>query len=1648
MKKNHTALPTHAWLLAVMLLGFLQVHAQSEGRYRVDLKVANVTPTGDYNDGCINNFSIFFRFTDKGTADSLVFKVENLNNWGSTHTKTLYFAAHRNLYLLNPKGSRNDKGWVGGCHGSDDAQGPVQTVTLPCVNKSYGSIIPDWNTNVSMVVAPERIDIYRTTDMLPTDTKIAITATWGFPAAVYNWQYGKITPVPHPGGTITYDTTWYNVPDSLQGKSTLNVCGEDIFGQDAVAGAGQPVTFRVASGCATSNTLLFTQRLASPHIVSVTPIPNVCWGQSYGSFKIKFDRQLIANEKLYLGVNGNGNQENSPMITALDADSSYTFPAKLAEGTYNIDVLGFYPDVTMATYTGSERYKATLELIDPTRIRGSIWTHTDVNCFAGQDGTVMLAPYPPLTNNGYYQAGYWHPGSTDTTWVGIRSGIILGPGGVTYRSVVSDLPMGSYAFALKTIDGCYGVDESKNIIVLPVTITQPAAPLVINDISQANPLSFGSTDGNVQSAVAGGTAATGNYSIAWLNSNSDILTNHTETTNPFITTLQSAGDGVYTLIATDDNYSKATGDNAKGCYASHTYTLVQPPLLQVNILQQTPLLCYGFTNASLYAAVTGGLPIPGRLYNYVWQKQVNSTWTAINQTDSIATNLAAGMYKVIITDQNNISKEATFEVLQPDALQYTSVHTNVFCNNGSDGSITLTATGGTQPYNAGIREAGGTTAWTTFSNETLHAVTGLPANSYVIQVKDANNCIMKDAGEAEVVSYQEVTQPTQKLTITNRLASPPLSFQATDGYITLQLDGGTPVSGGTYHIAWTDAQNAQLSSYANTTNPFTSRLNNLGEGRYAITAVDANYSAASGDANKAGCFVTDTFNLVQPPLLTLSLEQQNGVLCNNYNTGILYARVNGGMEVPSVRYRYQWLLDAGSGYAAIGQTDSVATSLKAGNYKVIITDQNGITREATHTITQPTALTYTTIHSAVLCNNGADGIITVNAAGGSGKYQLYWNTGGSDTWKAFEKDALTYSDSALTADTYTLYVKDSNDCVMRDASFNPVSTTITITQPAEALQLTDSTLINPLAFGSTDGSVTIRAKGGTPDANGLYTTQWTKDGSSWTTFTNTQPPFQTRVHDAGNGVYALTLSDINYSKAKGSNAAGCITTGTYRLVHPTLLTVQIIEQQVISCNGVADGVLYAKAEGGIEFTPDRYQYQWQQQINNVWSNITRTDSIAGALAAGNYKIIITDKNGIQKEATYTLQQPDVLTVQLSATQVTACHNNDGSALAVIAGGTKPYHIEWSNGDTTTQITQQPKGKYLAFVNDARGCYTQKQVALQSPNPIIITDSVVTQPLCYNYHTGAISYQVSGGQAPYQYTWSNGSTGQNITNLAKGNYTVTITDAQNCTEAFDFTITEPNQLVIELGPDRTLCRDQVYQANALLEEPGISYQWTASNGFTATIPVVTLTKAGKYYVTATNTNGCTASDNITISVSDQVIAASFAGSTQSFTNEDVVFVNISNPAPDWIKWEYPAVAGVTVKQQDSMSATVSFRDTGIYIIQMHAGTGVCEQTASQPITIIKGESLDDPGTTTEPFIKTFYLAPNPNNGQFKVVVSLQDASQIQLRLIDISSGRVVNTRKESGQANYELQYVLSIPAGTYALVLETPKGSRVLKVLIL
>ncbi|KAF2514954.1 T9SS type A sorting domain-containing protein [Flavobacterium foetidum] len=827
---------------------------------------------------------------------------------------------------------------------------------------------------------------------------------------------------------------------------------------------------------------------------------------------------------------------------------------------------------------------------------------------------------------------------------------------------------------------------------------------------------------------------------------------------------------------------------------------------------QTDIACHGTATGSLVVSPTGGIGS----YTYEWSN---------GATTSAITNLAAGNYSVTIKDAVLCERVLNFTIVEPTSLTATAgTVNNVSCHGGANGTATVNVNGGTPGYTYSWAPSGGTSA----------TASGLAAGDYTVTITDANAC--------QTTQSFTITQPAAAITLTPSQTNV-LCRGAATGSASVTVTGGTsgytyswaPYGGtaatatglaaGTFTVTVTDANTCQATQSFTITEPAMALTATAGptlnvkckgdstgsatvivtggtgaytyswapSGGTAATAsglVAGTYTVTVTDANS--CTTTQSFTITEPAnALTATAGTVNNVSCNGGSNGSATVNVTGGTGART----YSW--------APYGGTSATASGLAAGNYVVTVTDTNNCQTTQSFTITQPSALDVSGFQTDVSCNGGSNGTATVAVSGGTGSYTYQWSPSGGTAATA----------SGLQAGTYTVTVRDANNC-QKTQSF-------TITEPISLTATQSQT--NVLCNGSATGTATVTASGG----SGSYSYLWSPSGGTAATATGLTV-----------GNYSVLITDNN----------GCSITKNFTITQPSVLTATTTQVSATCSTPGEAGVIPA---GGT--TP--YTYLWSDG---------QTTATATGLLAGNYSVMVTDSNGCIISRNFTITTTNTLVATTSQTNVLCNGQNTGSASVVPSGAAGPFTYAWSpSGGTADTATGLAAGNYSVTITAANGCSIVKNFTITQPTAINITPSQ-TNITCNGGSNGSATVSVTGGTGSYTYLWApSGGTAATATGLAAGTYTVTVTDANLCQKTQSFTITQPAPMVTTVTQTNVSC-NAGSNGSATVSVTGgtgvYTYSWAPFGGTAAT---ATGLSAGTYTVTITDANGCIATQSVTI-----------------------------------------------------------------------------------------------------------------------------------------------------------------------------------------
>jgi hypothetical protein len=509
---------------------------------------------------------------------------------------------------------------------------------------------------------------------------------------------------------------------------------------------------------------------------------------------------------------------------------------------------------------------------------------------------------------------------------------------------------------------------------------------------------------------------------------------------------------------------------------------------------------------------------------------------------------------------------------------------------------------------------------------------------------------------------------------------------------------------------------------------------------------------------------------------------------------------------------------------------ATTNNLCYGIYTVTVTDDNGCSITGSVVVNKPSCSSFNATASSthVSCFAGTDGTANVSATGGTAPYSYSWNTAPVQT---------TASITGLSSGNYTVIVTDNLGC-----------TDVASTSVLQPLILTNSiTYTNVTTIGGMNGTATANPSGGTPG----YTYLWEPGSQTTATATN--------LASAPGGVtYHITVTDANSCQLEDSviiNEPPC---------NNFYLGVNLTH---VSCFAGSNGA------AGLVIVDGTAPYDIH------WSNGATSTSISG-LIAGNYSVSVTDASNCTAIKTFTIGQPDALSLGLVPTNVTCNNAGDGTIDLTVDGGTFPYTYKWYNGITQIadheDLIDLTPGTYSVTVSDKNGCSISASSGITQPTALVSNFTSVDAS-CYGTASGSINASVTGGVLPYTYAWTGPSsfsaTTQDLSNLNVGLYHLITHDANGCENGpMDVFINQPSLLTINaVQTAQVSCNGASDGAINATPNGGTlpySYLWSGPTAYSSTLEDPSGLFAGSYSVTLTDNKGCTATTNINVTtVSD-------------------------------------------------------------------------------------------------------------------------------------------------------------------------------------
>lgn len=1293
------------------------------------------------------------------------------------------------------------------------------------------------------------------------------------------------------GGTPLYTYLWAPGGEITPGLSNVGVGTYDVLVTDG-------------NGCTATDNVVVT----SPPAITITttPINPTCFGSCNGSITTVLGGGTAPYTQTWLPNNStNLNQINL-------CDGSYTIDVTDALGCLQSatveltepDNIVVTTDTTLTSCIGTPTGTATASAVggdgnysyswNTAPVQGTqtatglvdgtyIVTVTDGNGCTGSASATVTEPTavtvlvntitPSCTNICNGTANIVPNGGTPPYSYTLDGGASF-PG-----TALSNLCAGNHTVVVTEANGCTSSTNFNFPVQVTLTLTTSATLLTC----------FGDCNGTITANVVGATGAP-TFLFDAPGAQPD------QNTNP----ATGLCAGIFTVTVTD----------AIGCQVTSTVTFTNPPVLTA-VITESPVDCNGNCTGVATAEPVGGVAP----YTVTWSNGPSSVIAAAGISTN--PNLCFGSYTATITDANGctINPVQTANITQPTAFTVSSINTPPSACGASNGSITVTPSGGVGPYSYSWSAPGGATP--TLSN--------IPAGAYVVTITDnSTGCdtiipfALSDPNSPVVTSDStDVTCPglnngTITITVTSSTGAPTITFPGDAPLVgSPQTDVG--LAGGVYIVQITDASACQTfhsvtitqpANYVDNevlvsvscnggndgsitlnptggTAPFTYTVDGIPDDNVMSPLSAGPHTVIPTDAN--GCTYTTIYNLTAPAALTLS-EVHTNVNCT---TGLASATITtAGGTAP---FTYVW-----SGPTVPPNTAN-PNNLVQGSYTCDVTDGNGCNSSIIFVVNQSPALASGFTFTDNLCAAGSSGTASFNASGGSGVYTYSWS----------HTVSVASSQAGISPGNYLATVTDNNGCSVTENYIigSPLPLTV-------AMNGTD-----PACNGAATGCITATPSGGT----GAYLYNWTGAVSISQTVCNLAAgTYTVDVTDANACVATETLTLTDFPAVQGNVAAtqptcfgSCngildanpigglapytffwgpapIASADDSLKNLCIGIYYVIVTDAKGCEDSVSTVLTQPTQLGIAastspatcgFVPCNGVITINNIIGNtvVWLNSNPpgfTGLSQSNLCAGIYDIEVNDINGCKDTSQVLVSSDAGPVVNVDSTNITCIGDCDGTLTVVSVVGIGPFTYSWLPGiaDLDSIAANLCAGTYISQVTDASGCITLTSIDVNAPTDVADNETI-TAASCNGINDGSIILAPTGGTGVLTYSWSNnpGLNSPNNVGIGPGFYTVTITDANLCTYQFNYNVPANSTVQYQLSVSNVSCFGQCEGIATLNNVAGgtAPYLFTWNNG-QASASATTLC-AGNYSVTITDALGCSRLIDTTIIVPTQVVA---------------------------------------------------------------------------------------------------------------------------------------------------------------------------------
>ena len=713
-------------------------------------------------------------------------------------------------------------------------------------------------------------------------------------------------------------------------------------------------------------------------------------------------------------------------------------------------------------------------------------------------------------------------------------------------------------------------------------------------------------------------------------------------------------------------------------------------------------------------------------------------------------------------------------------------------------------------------------------------IDNLSEGFYQITATDANNCQLEYS--------TQINAPDPLQIIENIFA-----IECTDtpsGSIELEISGGTE----SYDIIWSNGTTENS-------------ISDLIAGTYSVTVIDDN-----------GCETSKTFEVEGSESIQLDTSVED-VSCNGSNNGSISLLSNTDPNALS----FDW---------SNGADEATIENLSAGHYSVTVSTQDGCEEILEFQIEEPDPLVLNSEFQDLSCFDSEDGSISLEVSGGSGTISILWENG-----------TETLTRTSLDAGSYTVLIKDENDCTIEEEF---------IIESIEQLEIIGE-VIQDECLETSAGEIILNVSGGT----GEYEINWSNGSDDL---------IQDELEA---GIYTVSITDENNCQAEASFE---ISAGFELNLQETIVDLDCFESN--------DGSISIE----VIDNPENLSYTW----NNGHDGTEISD-----LEAGIYSLTVSNANDCERFFEFEIEEPEAIVVNAEVTDVNCYSEETGELMIDPEGGTAPYEInvlDGSNNSISTEsvIRDLTAGNYTIQVRDINNCMTELTVEINQGEQLL-ADFTIEEILCPG-DLGKIEAS-SNVEEQITYSWSNGVSGAVNDNLNGGSYFVSITNEAQCESIYQIFINEPDafEMVHAVSPE------QCFEGNngeiAVAFSGGTApYVFDWSNGSDELI-LEDLTP-GIYDLNILDANECTFDTSFVVEEAQEIqVQVSIVDPNEGETNGSIALEIEGETGPYFVSWSN-GQEGIQLENLGPGVYTYTIID-----IYDCTKTGTFELTALEPLSTL-------------------------------------------------------------------------------------------------